>query len=135
MVYVIFCVYGQLVGVMFDLVCMVYGEVNVSVVVFVFGENVVDIVINLEKLVSVYIDEEWVIVVDLQCGSLWNVVVGLVMCYLQIWVISGLLLLLVFELVDNQYILSVDDLCQYLQVIVSQCCVVWQQLEIVEEEF
>ncbi|STV22676.1 sorbose-specific phosphotransferase enzyme IIA component [Klebsiella pneumoniae subsp. ozaenae] len=50
-------------------------------------------------------------------------------------VISGLSLPLALELVDNQHTLSADDLCQHLQAIASQCCVVWQQPETVEEEF
>ena len=49
--------------------------------------------------------------------------------------ISGLSLPLALELVDNQHTLSADDLCQHLQTIASQCCVVWQQPETVEEEF
>ena len=91
MVHAIFCAHGQLAGAMLDSVCMVYGEVNVSAVAFVPGENAADIAINLEKLVSAHTDEE--------------------------------------------HTLSADDLCQHLQAIASQCCVVWQQPETVEEEF
>ena len=61
MVHAIFCAHGQLAGAMLDSVCMVYGEVNVSAVAFVPGENAADIAINLEKLVSAHTDEEWVI--------------------------------------------------------------------------
>ena len=114
---------------------MVYGDVNVSAVAFVPGENAADIAINLEKLVSAHTDEEWVIAVDLQCGSPWNAAAGLAMRHPQIRVISGLSLPLALELVDNQYTLSADDLCQHLQAIASQCCVVWQQPDTVEEEF
>ena len=135
MVHAIFCAHGQLAGAMLDSVCMVYGEVNVSAVAFVPGENAADIAINLEKLVSAHTDEEWVIAVDLQCGSPWNAAAGLAMRHPQIRVISGLSLPLALELVDNQYTLSADDLCQHLQAIASQCCVVWQQPETVEEEF
>lgn len=87
------------------------------------------------KLVSAHTDEEWVIAVDLQCGSPWNAAAGLAMRHPQIRVISGLSLPLALELVDNQHTLSADDLCQHLQAIASQCCVVWQQPETVEEEF
>ena len=114
MVHAIFCAHGQLAGAMLDSVCMVYGEVNVSAVAFVPGENAADIAINLEKLVSAHTDEEWVIAVDLQCGSPWNAAAGLAMRHPQIRVISGLSLPLALELVDNQYTLSADDLCQYL---------------------
>ena len=48
MVHAIFCAHGQLAGAMLDSVCMVYGEVNVSAVAFVPGENAADIAINLE---------------------------------------------------------------------------------------
>ena len=58
MVHAIFCAHGQLAGAMLDSVCMVYGEVNVSAVAFVPGENAADIAINLEKLVSAHTDEE-----------------------------------------------------------------------------
>ncbi|HBU7209417.1 TPA: PTS sorbose transporter subunit IIA, partial [Klebsiella pneumoniae] len=90
MVHAIFCAHGQLAGAMLDSVCMVYGEVNVSAVAFVPGENAADIAINLEKLVSAHTDEEWVIAVDLQCGSPWNAAAGLAMRHPQIRVISGL---------------------------------------------
>ena len=115
MVHAIFCAHGQLAGAMLDSVCMVYGEVNVSAVAFVPGENAADIAINLEKLVSAHTDEEWVIAVDLQCGSPWNAAAGLAMRHPQIRVISGLSLPLALELVDNQHTLSADDLCQHLQ--------------------
>lgn len=46
MVHAIFCAHGQLAGAMLDSVCMVYGEVNVSAVAFVPGENAADIAIN-----------------------------------------------------------------------------------------
>ena len=45
MVHAIFCAHGQLAGAMLDSVCMVYGEVNVSAVAFVPGENAADIAI------------------------------------------------------------------------------------------
>ncbi len=50
MVHAIFCAHGQLAGAMLDSVCMVYGEVNVSAVAFVPGENAADIAINLGKV-------------------------------------------------------------------------------------
>ena len=43
MVHAIFCAHGQLAGAMLDSVRMVYGEVNVSAVAFVPGENAADI--------------------------------------------------------------------------------------------
>ncbi len=46
MVHAIFCAHGQLAGAMLDSVRMVYGEVNVSAVAFVPGENAADIAIN-----------------------------------------------------------------------------------------
>jgi PTS system sorbose-specific IIA component len=58
---------------------MVYGDVNVSAVEFVPGENAGDIADKLEKLVSTHKEEEWLIAVDLQCGSPWNAAAGLAM--------------------------------------------------------
>lgn len=49
MVHAIFCAHGQLAGAMLDSVRMVYGEVNVSAVAFVPGENAADIAINLKS--------------------------------------------------------------------------------------
>lgn len=67
MAHAIFCAHGQLVRAVLDLVCMAYGKVNVSIVALVPGEDVADIATNLERLVNAHTDEEWVIVVDLQC--------------------------------------------------------------------
>ena len=69
MVNVIFCAHGQLACAMLDSVRMVYGDVHVSAVAFVPGENAGDIADKLEKLVSTHKEEEWLIAVDLQCGS------------------------------------------------------------------
>lgn len=48
---------------------MVYGNANVEAVEFVPDENAGDIVAKLEKLVSIHNHDEWLIAVDLQCGS------------------------------------------------------------------
>ena len=102
MVNVIFCAHGQLACAMLDSVRMVYGDVNVSAVEFVPGENAGDIAGKLEKLVSTHKDEEWLIAVDLQCGSPWNAAAGLAMRNPQLRVISGLSLPLALELVDRK---------------------------------
>lgn len=135
MVNVIFCAHGQLASAMLDSVRMVYGDVNVSAVNFVPGENAGDIACKLEKLVSAHNNEEWLIAVDLQCGSPWNAAAGLAMSNPQLRVISGLSLPLALELVDNQQTLHVDELCRHLETIASQCCVTWRQPETVEEDF
>jgi PTS system sorbose-specific IIA component len=69
---------------------------------FVPGENASDIAGKLQKLVSAYIHNEWLIAVDLQCGSPWNAAATLAMHNPQLRVISGLSLPLALELVDNQ---------------------------------
>lgn len=135
MVNVIFCAHGQLACAMLDSVRMVYGDVNVSAVAFVPGENAGDIADKLEKLVSTHQEEEWLIAVDLQCGSPWNAAAGLAMRNPQLRVISGLSLPLALELVDNQQTMNADELCQHLELIASQCCVTWRQPETVEEDF
>lgn len=135
MVNVIFCAHGQLACALLDSVRMVYGEVNVAAVEFVPGENAGDIAVKLEKLVSAHADQEWLIAVDLQCGSPWNAAATLAMNNPQLRVMSGLSLPLALEIVDNQDSLSVDALCEHLTAIASQCCVVWQQPETVEEDF
>jgi PTS system sorbose-specific IIA component len=111
MVNVIFCAHGQLACAMLDSVRMVYGDVHVSAVAFVPGENAGDIAIRLEKLVSTHNEEEWLIAVDLQCGSPWNAAAGLAMRNPQLRVISGLSLPLALELVDNQQTLTAEALC------------------------
>ena len=135
MVNVIFCAHGQLACAMLDSVRMVYGDVNVSAVEFVPGENAGDIADKLEKLVSTHKDEEWLIAVDLQCGSPWNAAATLAMRNPAIRVISGLSLPLALELVDNQSSMNVDELCEHLTTIAQQTCVVWQHLETTEEDF
>lgn len=135
MVNAIFCAHGQLACAMLDSVRMVYGDVNVSAVEFVPGENAGDIAAKLEKLVSTHSTDEWLIAVDLQCGSPWNAAAGLAMKNPLLRVISGLSLPLALELVDNQATLNVDELCTHLTTIARQICVVWQQLETAEEDF
>ncbi|MEL0551879.1 MULTISPECIES: mannose/fructose/sorbose PTS transporter subunit IIA [Raoultella] len=139
MVNVIFCAHGQLAGAMLDSVRMVYGGVEVSAVEFVPGENAGDIAAKLEKLVSTHNDSEWLIAVDLQCGSPWNAAAGLAMSNPRLRVISGLSLPLALELVDNQHSMNAEALCDHLTAIASQCCVVWRQPETtpetIEEDF
>lgn len=135
MVNVIFCAHGQLACAMLDSVRMVYGDVHVSAVAFVPGENAGDIAGKLEELVSTHKEGEWLIAVDLQCGSPWNAAAGLAMRNPQLRVISGLSLPLALELVDNQQTMNVEALCQHLETIASQCCVTWRQPETVEEDF
>ncbi|HBA3070645.1 TPA: PTS mannose/fructose/sorbose transporter subunit IIC [Escherichia coli] len=72
MVNAIFCAHGKLACAMLESVQMVYGNANVEAVEFVPGENAGDIVAKLEKLVSIHNQDEWLIAVDLQCGSPWN---------------------------------------------------------------
>jgi len=135
MVNAIFCAHGKLACAMLESVQMVYGEVNVSAVEFVPGENAGDIADKLEKLVSAHIQDEWLIAVDLQCGSPWNAAATLAIRNPQLRVISGLSLPLALELVDNQASMNVDELCSHLTTIARQTCVVWQQLETAEEDF
>lgn len=135
MVNLIFCAHGELACAMLDSVRMVYGEVNISAVAFVPGENAGDIAVKLKKLVSAHNQGEWLIVVDLQCGSPWNAAAALAMENPQLRVISGLSLPLALEAADNQDAMNVDALCQHLTDIARQCCVVWQQPETVEEDF
>lgn len=135
MVNAIFCAHGQLACAMLDSVRMVYGDVNVSAVEFVPGENAGDIAAKLEELVSTYSNDEWLIAVDLQCGSPWNAAAGLAMNNPQLRVISGLSLPLALELVDNQQVMTADALCDHLTAIASQCCVVWRLPQTVEEDF
>ncbi|WBW61160.1 mannose/fructose/sorbose PTS transporter subunit IIA [Klebsiella electrica] len=135
MVNVIFCAHGQLACAMLDSVRMVYGDVTASAVAFMPGENASDIATRLNELVSTHNDSEWLIAVDLQCGSPWNAAAGLAMKNPQLRVISGLSLPLALELVDNQQTLTADALCTHLMTIASQCCVVWRQPETIEEDF
>lgn len=135
MVNAIFCAHGQLACAMLDSVRMVYGDVNVSAVEFVPGENAGDIAAKLEKLVSTHSNDEWLIAVDLQCGSPWNAAAGLAMKNPLLRVISGLSLPLALELVDNQQAMTADVLCDHLTAIASQCCVVWRLPQTVEEDF
>ncbi len=135
MVKAIFCAHGQLACAMLESVQMVYGEADVSAVAFVPGENASDIAEKLEKLVSAHIQSEWLIAVDLQCGSPWNAAATLAMRNPKLRVISGLSLPLALELVDNQGSMQVDELCTHLTTIARQTCVVWQPLETVEEDF
>jgi PTS system sorbose-specific IIA component len=135
MVNAIFCAHGQLACAMLDSVRMVYGDVNVSAVEFVPGENAGDIAAKLEELVSTHSNDEWLIAVDLQCGSPWNAAAGLAMKNPLLRVISGLSLPLALELVDNQQAMTADVLCDHLTAIASQCCVVWRLPQTVEEDF
>jgi len=135
MVNAIFCAHGQLACAMLDSVRMVYGDVNVSAVEFVPGENAGDIAAKLEELVSTHNNDEWLIAVDLQCGSPWNAAAGLAMKNPLLRVISGLSLPLALELVDNQQAMSADALCDHLTAIASQCCMVWRLPQTVEEDF
>lgn len=69
MVNAIFCAHGKLACAMLESVQMVYGDARVEAVEFVPGENAGDIVAKLERLVSIHNHDEWLIAVDLQCGS------------------------------------------------------------------
>ena len=99
------------------------------------GENAGDIVAKLERLVSIHNRDEWLIAVDLQCGSPWNAAAMLAMRNPRLRVISGLSLPLALELVDNQDSMNVDELCEHLTQIAKQTCVVWKQLATTEEDF
>lgn len=90
MVNAIFCAHGKLACAMLESVQMVYGDANVEAVAFVPGENVSDIITKLEKLVSTHTNDEWLIAVDLQCGSPRNAAASLAMRNPDIRVISGL---------------------------------------------
>ncbi|CAK9884277.1 MAG: PTS system sorbose-specific EIIA component [Candidatus Erwinia impunctatus] len=132
---VIFCAHGQLATAMLESVRMVCGEVSVTAVEFVPGENSADITNKLNKLVSSHPTEEWLIFVDLQCGNPWNAAAGLAMGDPQLSLISGLSLPLALELVDNQQSMNADQLCNHLESISRQCCVIWRLPETVEEDF
>ena len=135
MVNVIFCAHGQLACAMLDSVRMVYGDVTASAVAFMPGENASDIATRLNELVSTHNDSEWLIAVDLQCGSPWNAAAMLAMRNPRLRVISGLSLPLALELVDNQDSMNVDELCEHLTQIAKQTCVVWRQVATAEEDF
>ncbi len=79
MVNAIFCAHGKLACAMLESVQMVYGDARVEAVEFVPSENAGDIVAKLEKLVSIHNQDEWLIAVDLQCGSPWNAAAMLAM--------------------------------------------------------
>ncbi|MEH5033970.1 hypothetical protein PO430_24210, partial [Escherichia coli] len=79
--------------------------------------------------------DEWLIAVDLQCGSPWNAAAMLAMRNPRLRVISGLSLPLALELVDNQDSMNVDELCEHLTQIAKQSCVVWRQVATAEEDF
>lgn len=108
---------------------------RVEAVEFVPGENAGDIVAKLEKLVSIHNQDEWLIAVDLQCGSPWNAAAMLAMRNPRLRVISGLSLPLALELVDNQDSMNIDELCEHLTQIAKQTCVVWRQVATAEEDF
>ena len=99
MVNAIFCAHGKLACAMLESVQMVYGDARVEAVEFVPGENAGDIVAKLEKLVSIHNQDEWLIAVDLQCGSPWNAAAMLAMRNPRLRVISGLSLPLALDLV------------------------------------
>ena len=125
MVNAIFCAHGKLACAMLESVQMVYGDARVEAVEFVPGENAGDIVAKLEKLVSIHNHDEWLIAVDLQCGSPWNAAAMLAMRNPR----------LALELVDNQDSMNVDELCEHLTQIAKQTCVVWRQVATAEEDF
>lgn len=135
MVNAIFCAHGNLACAMLESVQMIYGEASVEAVEFLPGENAHDIVAKLEKLVSIHTGGEWLIAVDIQCGSPWNAAATLAMRNPAIRVISGLSLPLALELVDSQSSMNVDELCEHLTTIAQQTCVVWKTLETTEEDF
>ena len=135
MVKAIFCAHGTLACAMLESVKMVYGDVCVDAVEFLPGENASDIVAKLVARVSAHHDEEWLIAVDLQCGSPWNAAATLAIGNPNIRVISGLSLPVALELVDNQSSMKVDELCEYLTAIAQNTCVVWQRPETAEEDF
>lgn len=135
MVNAIFCAHGKLASAMLESVEMVYGDTRVETVEFMPGENARDIEVKLEKWVNTCADEEWLIAVDLQCGSPWNAAAALAMRNPGVRVISGLSLPLALELVDNQQADNVDILCHHLLDIARQTCVVWQHTETAEEDF
>lgn len=135
MVNAIFCAHGKLACAMLESVQMVYGETCVETVEFMPGENVSHIEAKLAKLVNTRAHEEWLIAVDLQCGSPWNAAAALAMRNPAIRVISGLSLPLALELVDNQQTDNIDNLCHHLLDIAQQTCVIWQQNETAEEDF
>lgn len=135
MVNAIFCAHGRLASAMLESVEMVYGDTHVDTVEFMPGENASDIEAKLEKRVNTRGNEEWLIAVDLQCGSPWNAAAALAMRNPGVRVISGLSLPLALELVDNQQADNVDILCHHLLEIAQQTCVVWQQTETAEEDF
>ncbi|EFL4480209.1 mannose/fructose/sorbose PTS transporter subunit IIA [Escherichia fergusonii] len=135
MVNAIFCAHGKLACAMLESVQMVYGDANVVALEFVPGENASDIINKLEKLVSIHAHDEWLIAVDLQCGSPWNAAATLAMQNPHLRVMSGLSLPLALELVDNQSSMNVDELCVHLTQVASQTCVIWQQPDTTDEEF
>ncbi|OHY45149.1 mannose/fructose/sorbose PTS transporter subunit IIA [Enterobacter roggenkampii] len=130
----IFCAHGKLASAMLESVQMVYGDTNVTAVEFVPGENAADIVAKLTAIIAVHPDEEWLVAVDLQCGSPWNAAASLAMKNAKLHVISGLSLPLALEFVDNLQNMSAASLCAHLTAVASQCCVVWQKTETVEED-
>lgn len=135
MIKALFCAHGSLACAMLASVQMVYGDVDVDAVEFIPGENVNDIMAKLEQRINAHPCDEWLIAVDLQCGSPWNAAATLAVRNSNIRVISGLSLPLALELVDNQSNMNMDKLCEHLTVIARQCCVVWQHTETIEEDF
>lgn len=135
MVNAIFCAHGKFACALLESVQMVYGDANVEAIEFMPGEDASHIMAKLEKLVSINNHDEWLIAVDLQCGSPWNAAVTLAMRNPQLRVISGLSLPLALELVDNQSSMAVDELCKHLMQIAKQTCVTWKKIELIEEDF
>lgn len=135
MVNAIFCAHGKLACAMLESVQMVYGNANVEAVEFVPDENAGDIVAKLEKLVSIHNHDEWLIAVDLQCGSPWNAGAMLAMRILRPAGNQRPFSAAALELIDNQDSMNVDELCEHLTQIAKQSCVVWRQVATAEEDF
>ena len=134
MVHAIFCAHGKLACAMLESVQMVYGDTRVEAVEFMPGENAGNIAAKLKQRIDSHPDDEWLIAVDLQCGSPWNAAATLAMRNPKIRVISGLSLPLALELVDNQSAMEIEALCEHLTNIGKHTCVVWEQLETTEED-
>ena len=134
MVHAIFCAHGKLACAMLESVQMVYGDTHVEAVEFMPGENAGDIAAKLKQRINTHPNDEWLIAVDLQCGSPWNAAATLAMHNPNIRVISGLSLPLALELVDNQSVMEIEALCEHLINIGKHTCVLWEQLETTEED-
>ncbi len=128
-----FCAHGKLACAMLESVQMVYGDAVVEAVECARRERRRHRS-KAGKLVSIHNQDEWLIAVDLQCGSPWNAAAMLAMRNPRLRVISGFLPL-ALELVDNRDSMNVDELCEHLTQIAKQTCVVWRQVATAEEDF